>query len=462
MDKKILAGTLVLALCLGMVIPAIPAREGSPVIKVAYKYSKPFHQKNLEMDIDMAREVLEERGVEVNIKAIGMNVATDEDWKARLALDFMSGTAADVVFIDGFWVASLASAGYLLPLPVEEWPEWDKFYPSMQWYSTYKGEVYSTVVDTDVRMLFYNKATFKKAGLPEEWEPKTWDDVLSTLRTIKQELPGVTPFASDITAIQGEATTMQNFEMTYLGSLPEDRVKQGTWLYDPALDKWIVNEEGLTDTLQFLRTIYIDEKLGDPIAALEAGILDWKRRCEDLKDGKLAVALDGCWNYEDTWGLDAAVPWPEREEELGWAPMPGSGREGTPMFTCIGGGWAWAINSDTKHPDLAFGVVKALASPKVLSFHNSFTAHIPPRSDVRLSKEFTRYPAVIDFLENATEKLMPYSTFRPGMPDYPKVSELIYKMVESVCIGDKTPQQAYERYLSKLTKLVGSGNVLVE
>jgi multiple sugar transport system substrate-binding protein len=334
------------------------------------------------MDIKKAREVLKERGVDVNIKSVGINVAADEDWKAKLALDLSSGTASDIIFIDGFWIPAFASAGYLLPLPVREWAEWDKFYPSMQWYGSYKGKIYGVIFDTDVRMLFYNKEVFKKAGLPEKWEPKTWDDVLLVSRTIKQKLPSVTPFASDITVVRGEATTMQNFEMIYLGTLPENRVKQGTWLYDSGEDKWIVNEEGLIDTLQFLRTIYVDEKLGDLIAALEAGSLDWKRRCDGIKDGKIAITLDGCWNYEDSWGPEGSSPWPNREKELGWTPMPGSGGEGTPKYACISGGWGWAINVDTKHPNLAFEVLKALESPKVLSFHNSFSTHVPPRSDV--------------------------------------------------------------------------------
>lgn len=460
--KQIETIALVFALCLAMVLPGIPAQENTPVITVAYKYSKPFHQEDLERSIDLARGILEERGIKAEIKTIGMNVAADEDWRAKLALDFRSGRAADVVFIDGFWASQFASAEYLLPLPVENWSEWNYFYPSMQLYGSYKNKIYSIPLDTDVRMLFYNKEIFERAGLPEKWEPKTWDDVLSTLRTVKQKLPDITPFASEITAVGGEATTMQNFFMIYLGTLPKERVEQGTWLYDPFEDKWIVNERGLKDTLQFMRTIYVDEKLGDPIAALETGSLDWRRRCEGLRDGKIAVILDGCWNYEDTWGSDGSVPWPEREEELGWAPMPGSGKESTPSVTCISGGWAWAINSNTKNPELAFEVVNALTSREVLSFHNSYSTHIPPRSDSMLSKEFASAPGAIDFLNDATEKLMPYSTFRPGAPEYPKVSELIYKMVESVCIGDKTVQQAYESYLSGLKNLVGPDRVLVE
>jgi multiple sugar transport system substrate-binding protein len=233
-------------------------------------------------------------------------------------------------------------------------------------------------------------------------------------------------------------------------------------LYDPAKDKWIVNKQGLIDTLQFLKTVYVDEKLGDSVAALEAGSMDFLRRCNGLKDGKIAVVLDGCWNYGENWGSGASASWPNRNKELGWAPMPGNGKKDTPKRTCINGGWAWAINADTKHPDLAFEILKALENPKALSFHNSFTAHVPPRNDVELNEEFARDPAVIDFMERATKKLMPYSTYRPGTPDYPRISLLIQKMVESVCIGEQTPEQAYHWYVSKLKEIVGLDHISIE
>ena len=46
---------------------------------------------------------------------------------------------------------------------------------------------------TDTRGLWFSKDVFAKAGLPADWQPKTWDEVLDAARTIKEKVPGVTP-----------------------------------------------------------------------------------------------------------------------------------------------------------------------------------------------------------------------------------------------------------------------------
>ncbi|MGI8825085.1 MAG: extracellular solute-binding protein [Chloroflexota bacterium] len=47
---------------------------------------------------------------------------------------------------------------------------------------------------TDTRALWYNKAIFKKVGLPVPWHPKTWNDLLAATRQIKAKEPGVIPY----------------------------------------------------------------------------------------------------------------------------------------------------------------------------------------------------------------------------------------------------------------------------
>ena len=55
------------------------------------------------------------------------------------------------------------------------------------------GKTYGIPDGTDTRGLWFNKEIFAKAGLPADWQPKTWDDVLSAARTIKAAVPGVIP-----------------------------------------------------------------------------------------------------------------------------------------------------------------------------------------------------------------------------------------------------------------------------
>lgn len=88
------------------------------------------------------------------------------------------------------------------------------------------GKVYGVPYNTDSRGLWYNKEIFKRAGLPEDWRPKNWDEVLDAARTIKEKEPDVVPIWMNMGKATGEATSMQTYEMLLYGT--------GERLYDDA------------------------------------------------------------------------------------------------------------------------------------------------------------------------------------------------------------------------------------
>ena len=92
---------------------------------------------------------------------------------------------------------------------------------------TYKGKIYGIMLDTDVRMKWCRKDIFKLAGLPEDWQPKTWDDILEAAKKlidnkdkIMKEL-GITEFYPIMIPAGlkwGEATPCQGFYMLLVGA----------------------------------------------------------------------------------------------------------------------------------------------------------------------------------------------------------------------------------------------------
>ena len=92
-----------------------------------------------------------------------------------------------------------------------------------------------------------------RPGLPADWQPKTWDDVLTAARTIKAKVPGVIPLNIYSGKAGGEATSMQGFEMLLYGT--------GATLYDNNAKKWVIGSKGFKDSLKFIKTVY-SEKLG--------------------------------------------------------------------------------------------------------------------------------------------------------------------------------------------------------
>ncbi|GAA4002512.1 hypothetical protein GCM10022631_11500 [Deinococcus rubellus] len=106
-----------------------------------------------------------------------------------------------------------------------------------------------------MRGVYYRKDLFKKADLPVPWNPKSWNDILDAAAKLKKALPDVTPLQINAGTPMGEATTMQGYDMLLLGT--------GIQMYDAAKQKWIVKAPGILDTLNFYKTVYLDDKFGE-------------------------------------------------------------------------------------------------------------------------------------------------------------------------------------------------------
>jgi maltose-binding protein MalE len=51
------------------------------------------------------------------------------------------------------------------------------------------------------------------------------------------------------------------------------------------------------------------------------------------------------------------------------------------------------------------------------------------------------------------------TTVRPGLPEYPKVSDLVQEATEKILLGEK-PEDVLEWYAGTLAAMVGAENVI--
>ena len=58
------------------------------------------------------------------------------------------------------------------------------------------------------------------------------------------------------------------------------------------------------------------------------------------------------------------------------------------------------------------------------------------------------------------EALLPVTTVRPMLPDYPQISIEAQLMTERVISGEMTPEEAMQAYDDAVTELVGEENVI--
>ncbi|MET7572974.1 extracellular solute-binding protein [Streptomyces sp. NPDC005492] len=369
--------------------------------------------------------------------------APDSEYYTKLQQMLRSPkTAPDLVYEDTFLINSDITSGYLKPLDsyLAKWPDWNQFIDTAKTAAKAEdGKTYGVPDGTDTRGLWFNKAIFKKAGLPSNWQPKTWDDVLSAARTIKAKVPGVTPLNVYTGKPAGEAATMQGFEMLLYGT------GDGTAdpLYDKSTKKWIEAGQSFKDALSFVHTVYKD-KLGPDVSdALDPNIQTTVAG-ELLPQGKLAINLDGSW-LPQAWLAGSGHEWPTWSKELGLAYMPTQHGQ-APGKVSMSGGWTWAIPSKAGNPDLAFDFVKTMQTKANAEKWYIANSGISVRKDVAADPAYATAQPGIKFFTD----LVASTHYRPAYPAYPKVSTAIQEAMEGVTTGDMSVDKAASSYDDEL------------
>ena len=435
-------GTLPLAAC-GSGGTSASGSSGQVTIKVAYQKTSAFYQ--LDDLLTKSKQEFEAATPGVTIELEPIEAEEDQYYTKLALMNGSAATAPDVIYEDTFQVRSDAAAGYLAPIDdyLANWADWSQFPDNAkQAGAGDDGKTYGVSMGSDTRGIFFNKTIFEKAGLPTDWQPKTWNDILAAARTIKQKVSGVIPLNLYSSKAAGEATSMQGFEMLLYGTKNQ--------LLDPGTGKWLTNSTGFTDSLAFIQTVF-SEKLGPSMDLALDAKLGSRVSTELLPKGKLAIAIDGSWLPGQWMKGDAA--WPEWETTMGYAKMPTqSGQE--PGAVSMSGGWLLSVGAQSKNPQVAFNFIANSLNKENSLKYDTENAQIAVRNDVAADPAYTEANPSFGFFSS----LMAVTNFRPATPDYPEISQNIQVACESVATGQATPEQASKTYDSALTKIVGQAN----
>ncbi len=377
--------------------------------------------------------------------------ASQDDYYAKIQQMMRSPkTAPDVVREDTFLINSDITSGYLRPLDdkLAAWKDWSRFAPTAKASATATaadGRTYGVPDGTDTRGLWFNKEIFARAGLPADWQPRTWADVLDAARTIKRKVPGVIPLNVYTGKGPGEGATMQGFEMLLYGTGQDP-------LYSPAQKKWVTGGKGFRDALDFVRTVYADRLGPEPADALDPNVAT-RVATEWLPGGKLAIALDGCWLGKN-WLPSGPRPWPQWTTVMGRAAFPTQdGR--APGRVSLSGGWTWSISAKSTKADLAWQAIELMQSPENATDWTVRDAQIAVRDDVAAAPKYRASMPGIEFFTG----LVKDTHYRPALPVYPRVSTAIQEAMESVTTGDADVAKAQRTYDERLRTIAGASGV---
>jgi len=375
-------------------------------------------------------------------------VASENDYFTKNELLMTSPrTSPDLVYEDTFILLSDVGAGYLQPVDdfASTWEHWeDVAEVSQEAVTAPDGKIYAIPTHTDTRGIWYHKGVFADAGLPEDWEPGSWEDILEAARTIKEASPDVAPLFIFSGMPQGEKASMQGFEMLLYGT--ESR------LYDEDAQKWVVGSQGFIDALEFLRTVFEEELTLSLGQNLDPNIGE-SIYSQILPDGGLGMVIDGSW-ISQNWTEDAPSPWPEWSETMGVVRMPTQDGGGSGSVT-LAGGWCWAIPQHATDPEASASFIEALLTTENTVQRAIEDNQITVRADVAEVEEYQTYSPTAEFFTG----LLGDAYYRPAFAEYPEISSAIQEAMETVMTMRSTPEQAAAAYDRAVIDIVGEDSV---
>ena len=393
--------------------------------------------------------MMAEAGTPVTVTTIEFT-GSGEDLRQQLVLDLGVGGGADLMAFDGFWLPEFVDGGLLQPASVLapealEWEGWEFIPDDLEEILSYNGEVYGIARGTDARVIWYRKDLFEQAGLPADWQPHSWEELLEAARAIKTNLPDVVPLQLNAGTAMGEATTMQGYMMALLGA--------GHHIYNFETGKWIVSSPAILDTLSLYETIYVTEELGDARWQLVQNGRDLSFEAFSL--GELAMLVEGDFFWRGPLAPETGnFPMANRDEVVGFAMMPaeepGSGYNGQDFVT-ISGGTGFVVNPNSDAPALAWELLTFMFSPEALVEIQALQPRIRVRTDVPVTGDDTMTAMATDVL--------PLTTIRPQLPAYNQISAEAQLMTERVVSGEMTPAEAMAAYDAAVVEIVGEENV---
>jgi maltose-binding protein MalE len=110
------------------------------------------------------------------------------------------------------------------------------------------------------------------------------------------------------------------------------------------------------------------------------------------------------------------------------------------------------------HPSLSQAFIEAASSAPILASFDPASGNLPPRVDV-LTQPAWQASVKVNPVSRFASAQLPYTTFRPNLPDYVLVSNVIQQLTGEISTRSITPSQAATTYASQVTQIVGSGNV---
>jgi multiple sugar transport system substrate-binding protein len=375
----------------------------------------------------MAPKFEEATGAKVNV-----DILSYPELLTKITADYVGHTRGyDIATVDIVWSGQFADAGYTVDLT--DWIKRDAaeirvddIYPSLLTsLGGYKGKQIAFPFAGYANVLAYRKDLYEAAGLKP---PTTMEEYVADAIKLTDPQKKIYGFVANGQKGPAVAQDWMQYNRQFGGSILD---KDGK----PALN----SPANVASVIAY-------KKLFDQAAPPGAADYDWGGREESFRQGLVA-------NMQ-TWSIGAAdYDNPKVSKIAGKAGiMLTPSAKGLPQQYGIGG-WALGINRDidSKKKEAAWAFIKWVTSPDVHKELNLRGAGSYLRksemTDPDLLAKFPFLPVIATSFEHGD------GDFRPRIPQYPELQDLIGSAINAVLAGQADPKTAMDDVQTKAEPL---------
>lgn len=378
--------------------------------------------------VRLAPEFLARTGIAVHV-----DILSYPELLTKVTADFIGQTRTyDVITTDNVWSGQFAESGYTVDLT--DWMKRDAaeiqpddIYPVlMRSLGNYKGKQVAFPFAGYANVLAYRTDLYAQAGLPAP--PATMEDMVAAAGKLTDKAHNVYGFVAN--GQKGPA------------------VAQDWMQYNNEMGGALLGPDGLPalNSAANVGSLTVYKKLFDTAAPPGAVDYDWAGREESFRQGLVA-------NMQ-TWSVGAAgYGNPEQSKVVGRfaIALAPHGKDVAPNYGV--GGWGIAINASVtpRQQQAAWAYIKwvtSAATQKEMAADGAGgVIRASTTHDPKLLKKFPFY-AVIDasFVHGNGE-------FRPRIPQYPEIQDILGAAVNAVLVGNADPRAALDAAQAKAVKL---------
>lgn len=270
--------------------------------------------------------------------------------------------------------------------------------------------IYGVPLDVMNIQMLYNKKLFKKAGLDPERPPKTWDEFLEAGRKLKAA--GIQGLASG----WGEIWMIDCFASNYAFNIMGEGKVLATIRGDvPYTDlDWVA-------VFSLFKQMAEEGLLADGIVTMIN-----KTAEQNFANERAAFAFNGSWCVNVYAGMNPAL-------EYG-AMLPPRISQRHPMMIWGGAGTSFMVNDRSLQKEEAIRFLQWLSGVEQQAYLAKETNNLPSNKN-----SLSQIPPVLSDFAKAMD-----NTTHPNIwpvQEFPIVTERLNKGIQSIIIGEKTPQQ---------------------